>query len=214
MSSEPNGGQAAPEQAEQFWSSAQEVEQANSAHAARQASGGRDAAGPAGVGASGGVASGGVGAGVVDGGVGSQSRGGASSSSGVTGSSGPAGNSAAANPGGNNGLRMILHVAAALLVILGISLPVDGSGVMWSNSAAWAALATVAALAQGLALMGAKELGGRSWMIAAIAAGALVLIWTLIMLPSISTNQAFMFTMGTACAVGGVLLSPSRPDLR
>lgn len=107
-------------------------------------------------------------------------------------------------------VRLVLHGLGALLIILGISLPVDGGGVLWSNSAAWAALAAVAAIAQGIALLGRSQLSGQAWTIGAAAAGTLVLIWTLILLPQISTNMAFMFTVGTACAVAAVWLSPDR----
>lgn len=125
------------------------------------------------------------------------------------------GTRSAGNPAANSfALRAALHGLAGLLIILGISAPVDSGSVLWVNSAAWAALATLAALAQAAALLDPKDLNGHSWLIAAIATGTLVLIWTLIMLPQISTNMAFMVTLGTACAVGGVWLSPARPELR
>lgn len=109
-----------------------------------------------------------------------------------------------------NQVRLLLHVVAVLLVILGISLEVDSTDNLWSSSAAWAGFATVAALAQAVALLGKETFGGQAWTIGAAGAAGLLLFWTLLMLPMISTNMAFMVTLGTAAAAVAVALSPDR----
>lgn len=107
-------------------------------------------------------------------------------------------------------VRIVLHVLALLLVVLGISLDLDDRGAMWSDTWAWAGFATLMALAQAAALLPRSATSGASWLIGAVGAGGLLLFWTLLMLPMISTNSAFLVTLGTACAVAGVLLSPDR----
>lgn len=106
--------------------------------------------------------------------------------------------------------RTLLHILAAVLVVAGISLPLDGSGVLWADSAAWAAFAVVAAVAQIAAVGSRGSMDGRAWWIGAAGAGGLLLFWTLLMLPAISTNMAFLVTLGTAAAVYGVMTSPDR----
>lgn len=108
-------------------------------------------------------------------------------------------------------VRIVLHVLALLLVVLGISIDMDGrDSVLWGDTWAWAGFATLMALAQCAALLPKTALSGAGWTIGAIGAGGLLLFWTLLMLPMISTNMAFLVTLGTACAAGGVLLSPDR----
>ncbi len=145
--------------------------------------------------------------------------------SGQPGQSGPAGQSG--QPGGygaaagsapqtgsgtDNGtlVRIVLHALALLLVVLGISIPMDDMGTLWGDSAAWAAFAVVAAIAQGAAFFTKPALGGNGWFIGAAGAAGLLLFWTLLMLPMIQTNMAFMVTVGTACAAVAVALSPDR----
>lgn len=108
-------------------------------------------------------------------------------------------------------LRLVLHILALLLVVLGISIDMDGrdSG-MWSDTWTWAGFATLMALAQGAAMLPKSALSGAGWTVGAIGAGGLLLFWTLLMLPMIGTNMAFMVTLGTACATATVLLSPDR----
>lgn len=108
-------------------------------------------------------------------------------------------------------VRIVLHVLALLLVVLGISIDMDDrDSVLWSDTWTWAGFATLMALAQGAALLPRTALSGAGWTIGAIGAGGLLLFWTLLMLPMISTNMAFLVTLGTACATAGVLLSPDR----
>lgn len=106
--------------------------------------------------------------------------------------------------------RTVLHVLATVLVVVGITVPMDGFDVLWASSSTWAAFATLAAVAQLAALGGVSTLGGRAWTVGAAGAGGLVLFWTLLMLPAISTNMAFLVTLGTAAAVTAVLMSPDR----
>lgn len=131
---------------------------------------------------------------------------------------GQQGNGPATAPvSGNNGMstgdvvRIVLHVLALLLVVIGISIDMDGrESILWSDTWTWAGFATLMALAQGAALLPRSALSGAGWAIGAVGAGGLLLFWTLLMLPMISTNMAFLVTLGTACATAGVLLSPDR----
>lgn len=105
---------------------------------------------------------------------------------------------------------MGLHVLAALLIILGISLPLDG-GTFWTQAWTWAGLTTIAALVQAVLLVpGDVKL---SWQLAAGAAATLVLTWTLVFLPMVQTDRGFMVTLGTALAVAAVWLHPARKEL-
>lgn len=128
-----------------------------------------------------------------------------------------------AQPGGKGGsaattttstrdvVRIVLHVLALILVVLGISLDLDDrGGGLWGDTWTWAGFATLMALAQIAALLPRSAASGTGWTIGAVGAGGLLLFWTLLMLPMISTNMAFLVTLGTACAVAGVLLSPDR----
>lgn len=108
-------------------------------------------------------------------------------------------------------VRIVLHVLALLLIVLGISLDLDDrGGGLWGDTWTWAGFATLMALAQIAALLPRSAASGTGWTIGAVGAGGLLLFWTLLMLPMISTNMAFLVTLGTACAVAGVLLSPDR----
>ncbi|MCK0113213.1 hypothetical protein MWU75_13780 [Ornithinimicrobium sp. F0845] len=108
-------------------------------------------------------------------------------------------------------VRLVLHIAALLLVVLGISLDLDNRGsVLWGDTWTWAGFATLMAVLQGGAMLPRTALSGAGWTLGAIGAGGLLLFWTLLMLPMISTNMAFLVTLGTACAVAAVLLSPDR----
>lgn len=108
-------------------------------------------------------------------------------------------------------VRIVLHVLALVLVVLAISVDMDDrGGNLWGDTWTWAGFATLMALAQVAALLPRTALSGTGWTVGAVGAGGLVLFWTLLMLPQISTNMAFLVTLGTACAVAGVLLSPDR----
>ncbi len=108
-------------------------------------------------------------------------------------------------------VRLVLHVLALLLVALGLSADLDDrDSVLWSDTWTWAGFATLMALAQGAALLPRTVLSGAGWTTGAVGAGGLLLFWTLLMLPLISTNMAFLVTLGTACATAAVLLSPDR----
>lgn len=48
------------------------------------------------------------------------------------------------------------------------------------------------------------------WTIAAIATAALIAYWVIIVLPGVSTNSAFVQTLGVGCAAIGIWLSPGR----
>ena len=39
---------------------------------------------------------------------------------------------------------------------------------------------------------------------------ALLLFWVLVALPGVTSNQGFVLTLATACALAGVWLSPGR----
>lgn len=107
-------------------------------------------------------------------------------------------------------VRIVLHAVALIVVVIGISVEMDGFDVLWSDSWTWASFATLMALAQGAALLPKSAAGGLGWTIGAIGAAGLLLFWTLLMLPMISTNMAFMVTVGTACAAAAVMMSPDR----
>lgn len=108
-------------------------------------------------------------------------------------------------------VRIVLHVLALLLVVLGISIDMDDrGGQLWGDTWTWAGFATLMALLQGAALLPRTAMGGVGWTLGAVGAGGLLLFWTLLMLPMISTNMAFLVTLGTACATAAVLLSPDR----
>lgn len=110
----------------------------------------------------------------------------------------------------NQILRIALHAIALIVIVIGISVEMDGMDVLWSESWTWASFATVMAVAQGAALLPRTTVGGLGWTIGAVGAGGLLLFWTLLMLPMISTNMAFMVTVGTACAAAAVMMSPDR----
>lgn len=84
---------------------------------------------------------------------------------------------------------------------------------MWTSEATWAALTTVVAIVQGAAAFGRHQLGGRGWVIGAGATGVLLLTWTLIFLPEVSSNRGFMVTLGVAAAALAIWLSPDRRSL-
>lgn len=108
-------------------------------------------------------------------------------------------------------VRIVLHAVTLIVVVLGISLDMDGlDGNLWGDSWTWASFATLMALAQGAALLPKTVANGIGWTIGAIGAAGLLLFWTLLMLPMISTNMAFMVTVGTACAAAAVMMSPDR----
>lgn len=142
---------------------------------------------------------------------------------GYPGGPGPSGWPGQGGPGGAGGstparapadkgalVRAVLHGLALVLVVLGVSIPM-GQDSLWSASAAWAGFACAAALAQGVAALPSTGGSRTNWQVGAVGAGALVLFWTLIMLPAISSNMAFMVTLGTGCAVAAVLLHPHAP---
>lgn len=108
-------------------------------------------------------------------------------------------------------IRIVLHGLALVLVVLGISLDLDDrGGALWGDTWTWAGFATLLAVLQLGALLPRTALSGAGWTLGAVGAGGLLLFWTLLMLPAISTNMAFLVTLGTACAVAAVLLSPDR----
>lgn len=139
------------------------------------------------------------------GGYGQPAAAGASSTTAATPVSGSSGMSTA------EVVRLVLHIVALLLVVLGISLDLDDrGGALWGDTWTWAGFATLMALLQGAAMLPKSALSGAGWTLGAIGAGGLLLFWTLLMLPMISTNMAFLVTLGSACAVAAVLLSPDR----
>lgn len=117
-------------------------------------------------------------------------------------------------PDSSSAVRIILHILCPLLIIAGISAPLDRAGsIMWTSEPTWAALATVAALVQIAAAFPPHLLGGRGWTVGASAAGVLLLTWTLIFLPGVASNRGFMVTLGVAAAASAVWLSPDRKQL-
>ncbi len=106
---------------------------------------------------------------------------------------------------------MVLHILCPLLVVLGLSLDLDDrNGNLWGVIAAWAAFATLASLAQGAALLANGDRKHVGWTVAAAGAAGLLLFWTLLILPVISTNAAFLITLGVVAGVAAVALNPAR----
>lgn len=117
-------------------------------------------------------------------------------------------------PSGVQMTRILLHILCPLLIITGISAPLDGEGtVMWTSEPTWAALTVIAALVQLAGAFGTHQLSGHGWTIAAAATGVLLLTWTLIFLPGVASNRGFMVTLGVAAAGVAVWLSPDRRQL-
>ncbi|WP_353647675.1 hypothetical protein ABLG96_12285 [Nakamurella sp. A5-74] len=106
---------------------------------------------------------------------------------------------------------LVLRIAALVLVALGLSIPFDSS-CDWAARTTWAIFAIVAAVAQLLSSTGGSFGWDvrRSWLIGAVATGALTLHWLLIALPNVGSNAGFCLTFGTAAAIGGMLLAPGR----
>ena len=112
-------------------------------------------------------------------------------------------------------LAGLLQVLALVLVPLGAALPFGenfSSSAMWSTATTWAAFATTAAIVQLAPLLG-RAVGWQprtSWTVGAVAVGALIGFWVLIVLPGISSGQNFVLTMGVFAAAIGLWLSPGR----
>ncbi len=106
---------------------------------------------------------------------------------------------------------VVLRSAAVVLVALGLSIPFDSS-CDWAARTTWAIFAIVAAVAQLISSTGGSFGWDvrRSWLIGAVATGALTLHWLLIALPNVGSNAGFCLTFGTAAAIGGMLLAPGR----
>jgi hypothetical protein len=112
-------------------------------------------------------------------------------------------------------LAALLQVTALVLIPLGAALPFgDGfsAGALWSTTTTWAVFATVAAVVQLAPLIGRMQQRppAGSWRVGAVGVGALVGFWVLIVLPSISSGQNFVLTMGTFAAALGLWLSPGK----
>jgi hypothetical protein len=102
-------------------------------------------------------------------------------------------------------------VAGVVLTALGLSIPFD-STCLWATSTAWAIFAMVAALVA-LGPLVAGPTGrppAAMWTVGAVGAGALLLFWVLVALPGVTSNAGFVLTLGTACTLAGVWLSPGR----
>ena len=122
------------------------------------------------------------------------------------------GPAAPAPPGSGTGaLAAVALLAGVVLTALGLSIPFDSS-CLWATSLAWAIFAMVAALVSVAPLLARSA--GRSpstmWTVGAVGAGALLLFWVLVALPGVTSNQGFVLTLATACALAGVWLSPGR----
>ena len=108
-------------------------------------------------------------------------------------------------------LATIALLAGVVLTALGLSIPFDSS-CLWATSLAWAIFAMVAALVSVAPLLAGSA--GKSpatmWTVGAVGAGALLLFWVLVALPGVTSNQGFVLTLATACALAGVWLSPGR----
>jgi len=112
---------------------------------------------------------------------------------------------------GTGALATIALVAGVVLTALGLSIPFDSS-CLWATSLAWAIFAMLAALVS-VAPVLARSVGKSPttmWTIGAVGAGALLLFWVLVALPGVTSNQGFVLTLATACALAGVWLSPGR----
>lgn len=107
-------------------------------------------------------------------------------------------------------LRAVFHGLAALIIILGVSLPLD-NGTFWTDAWTWAGLTTLAAIAQAAVLLPGLD-RKLAWQVSAGAAATLVLTWTLVFLPMIGGDRGFMVTVGTALAVAAIWLHPARKE--
>lgn len=110
----------------------------------------------------------------------------------------------------NHNLRRTLQILCLVLVAAGLSIP-SGGGFGWSNHLLWAIFATAAAATQ---LCTLPRRSGQSeeqrWTVAAIAVGALVAYWVVIVLPGIAANGAFVQTLGVGAGVIALWLTPGR----
>ncbi len=102
----------------------------------------------------------------------------------------------------------LAQVAAVVLMIVGLSLPLDNTA--WANNTAWAVFAMLAVIVQ-LAPMLGSSFGWteeRSWTVGAAATASTVAFWVLVVAPGVSSNQGFFLTAATACAGAGCWFSP------
>ena len=115
-----------------------------------------------------------------------------------------------ASSSGTGALATVALLAGVVLTALGLSIPFDSS-CLWATSLAWAIFGILAALVAAAPLLTTST--GRApstmWTVGAVGAGGLLLFWVLVALPGVTSNQGFVLTLATACALGGVWLSPA-----
>lgn len=103
-----------------------------------------------------------------------------------------------------------MQILCPVFIVAGLSLPEAGS-VGWMNYLLWALFAAAAAGVQLITLSeSALSSAGQRWSLAAVATGALVGYWVIIVLPGIAANSAFLQTLGVGCAALGLWLAPGR----
>lgn len=102
-------------------------------------------------------------------------------------------------------LRFVFAGLAAVLVILGVSLPIDGE-TMWTEGTLWTIFGVLAVLAAG-ALAFVRASKDVWWLVGVSGVAALALFWVLIMLPGITSNNGFLVTVGLGLAALGLYLA-------
>lgn len=102
-------------------------------------------------------------------------------------------------------VRYVLAGLSAALVVLGVSLPINGD-TMWAENTMWTIFAVVAALAT-VALAFVQATKDILWLIGVSGLIALALFWVLIMLPGITSDNGFLVTVGLGLAALGFYLA-------
>jgi hypothetical protein len=108
---------------------------------------------------------------------------------------------------------VLLQLLAPILVVVGLSVP-ENDTLGWTSYTAWACFGALAAILQAVAYPYGRSQGWpprRTWTLAAVATGALVGYWVIVVLPGVTSNVGFAQTLGIACAVGACWLAPGRP---
>ncbi len=108
----------------------------------------------------------------------------------------------------------MLHIAAPLLLVLGLSIP-ENETVGWSAHLAWAIFAVVVSVIPVLALPLARSTGSaeRAWQITVLATAGMIAYWVIVVLPGVTSNTGFLQTMGvgSGCAATWLLSQRQSP---
>ena len=108
-----------------------------------------------------------------------------------------------------SGAVLLLGLVSVLGVVLGLSIPENGSNA-WDSVNAWGGVAIAGAVAVLAPALG-RSLGltaQRAWQVAVCGAGALVLFWVLFTLPSVGSNTSLLVTIGVAAGVIAAWTAP------